>query len=172
MELECGNLILRPITLEDTDNILTWRNKPSVKKFFIHQKDISRKEHINWMKTKVDTGDVIQFIIIEKQNAHPIGSVYLQNIDLLNKKAEFGIFIGEDHLTNRGFGAAAAECMIKYAFDKMELHKLYLRVYEDNSRAISSYLKAGFKKEAVLKDDVYIDGKYRNIVLMGVLNSK
>lgn len=170
MELECSDLVLRTITLEDTENILTWRNKPSVKKYFIHQTEISKKEHLDWLETKVKTGKVIQFIMIEKWNRRPIGSVYLQDIDMKNKKAEFGIFIGEDKLTNKGFGTEAAERIIKYAFDEIELHRLYLRVYEDNLRAISSYLKVGFKREALLKDDVYVNGEFKNIVLMGVVN--
>ena len=60
--------------------------------------------------------------------------------------------------------------MIKYAFEEMQLHRLFLRVYAENVRAIRSYEKAGFVKEAYLREDVCIDGKYHNIVLMGILN--
>ena len=62
--------------------------------------------------------------------------------------------------------------MIHYAFTELNLHRLYLRVYEDNDRAISCYEKAGFKKEAVLKDDVWVRGEYRNIVLMGIVKGE
>ncbi len=43
-------------------------------------------------------------------------------------------------------------------------------MFADNVRAIRSYEKAGFVREADLKDDVCINGKYRDIVLMAVLN--
>lgn len=61
--------------------------------------------------------------------------------------------------------------MIQYAFEELKLHRLYLRVFADNAQAISSYEKAGFIKEAYLKDDVCIDGQYRDIVLMACVNS-
>ena len=60
--------------------------------------------------------------------------------------------------------------MIRYRFEELKLHRLFLRVYADNQQAIRSYEKAGFEKEAYLRDDVCIDGEYRDIVLMGILN--
>jgi len=169
VELTGRDLILRPITEEDTDDILKWRNKESVKKFFIKQKRIRREDHLTWIRNRVLTGEVVQFIMVSQADRCSMGTVYLQDIDHVNKKAEYGIFIGEDRFTGRGYGTIAAECMIKYAFDELKLHRLYLRVYEDNYRAISSYTKAGFKKEALLKDDVRIHGVYKNIVLMGIV---
>ena len=60
--------------------------------------------------------------------------------------------------------------MIRYAFEEMGLHRLFLRAFADNAQAIRSYEKAGFEREAYLRDDVCIDGRYRDIVLMGILN--
>ena len=62
--------------------------------------------------------------------------------------------------------------MIRYAFEVLGLHKLFLRVFADNARAIGSYEKAGFKREACLRDEVCIDGIYRDIVLMAVINGR
>ena len=91
---------------------------------------------------------------------------FLRDIDDEHHKAEYGIFIGEDDARGKGVGTAAAELILKYGFEELKLHKIFLRVLADNGRAVHSYEKAGFKKEAYLKDDVFIDGKYRDIILM------
>nr|MCR5420618.1 hypothetical protein [Lachnospiraceae bacterium] len=72
--IESENLIYKFITEEDTDLILKWRNSYNVKKNFLYKKDITREDHLNWLKNKVDKGKVIQFIIIEKKTGIPIGS--------------------------------------------------------------------------------------------------
>ena len=59
---------------------------------------------------------------------------------------------------------------VRHAFEQMKLHRVFLRVYADNAAAIRSYEKAGFEKEALLRDDVFVNGKYRDIVLMAVIN--
>lgn len=168
MIIQCENdIVLRSIEARDTDNVLKWRNSPAVKQYFIYQKEIKHEDHENWLKDKVATGKVAQFII--ECSGVPIGSVYLQDIDKVHNKAEYGIFIGDPSNCGHGIGTIVAKKCIQYGFDSLKLHRIYLRVYKDNERAISSYEKAGFQKEAVLKDDVYVNGKYHDIVLMGIV---
>lgn len=170
MDFEVYDIFLRPMTLEDTDNIVSWRNSENVKKYFIYQNEFTKEGHLRWIDTKVKTGEVVQFIIVEKESNKPIGSVYLRDIDYEFHKAEYGIFIGEDCKKGKGYGTQAARLMIKYAFAELHLHRIYLRVYSDNERAINSYKKAGFMVEGLLKDDVLVRGKYRDIIWMGIIN--
>lgn len=167
---EDAGIYLRKMTLEDTDNIVAWRNSDGVRKHFIYQGLFTRESHENWIHTMVETGRVVQLIICERAGDRPIGSVYIRDIDEQHHKGEYGIFIGEETARGRGLGTAAARLMIRYAFEELKLHRLFLRVYAENARAIGSYEKAGFVREAYLHDDVYVDGSYRDIVLMAVIN--
>jgi len=164
------SIYLRPIGYSDTDLIVKWRNSDAVRKNFIYQALFTRESHESWMRTKVETGDVVQMIICEAESHKPVGSVYVRDIDHIHHKGEYGIFIGETDARGKGYGTAAAKLMIRYCFEELKLHRLYLRVYADNLQAIRSYEKAGFEREALLRDDVCIDGEYRDIVLMGILN--
>lgn len=172
MELLCENLILKSITSEDTDLILRWRNSDNVKKYFIDQRELRKEDHMRWLKIKAETGSIVQFIISQQESRRPVGTVFLKNIDYQNRKAEYGIFLGEEECTGKGTGTAVARRMTAYAFQELKLHKLYLRVLEDNLRAVACYEKAGFQKEALLRDDVLIHNKFRNIIIMGILNSE
>jgi RimJ/RimL family protein N-acetyltransferase len=62
--------------------------------------------------------------------------------------------------------------MLRYCFCEEKLHRVFLRAFASNSQAIRSYEKAGFEREAYLREDVCIDGQYRDIVLMGILDPK
>ena len=75
-------------------------------------------------------------------------------------------------LLNRLFRCvrAAAGLMIRYAFEELKLHRLFLRVYADNIRAINSYEKAGFVEEGRFCDDVYINGQFQDVIFMGMIN--
>lgn len=117
----------------------------------------------------VDTGKVVQMIICDLQTDTPLGSVYIRDIDRISRKAEYGIFLGEASARGRGIGTAAAKLMLRYCFEEEKLHKVFLRVIADNKQAIRSYEKAGFVQEAYLKDEVFVDGAYLDILLMAVL---
>ena len=60
--------------------------------------------------------------------------------------------------------------MLEYCFRTEKLHRVYLRVLASNVRAIHSYEKAGFILEGYLREDVFLDGKYRDLIWMGAIN--
>lgn len=169
---EEAGIYLRPISYDDTDLIVSWRNKEAVRRNFVYQELFTEESHISWMHNMVETGKVIQMIICRIDNNIPIGSVYVRDIDNHHKKGEYGIFIGEDDARGRGIGTASAKLMIQYFFEQLLLHRLYLRAFAENKQAIRSYEKAGFIQEGYLKDDVCIDGKFRDMVWMAVLKKE
>lgn len=166
---ENAGIYLRLMTHEDTDLIVSWRNSDPVRKNFIYQELFTREGHENWIRTQVDTGRVVQTVICDLASDKPLGSVYIRDIDRHHNKAEYGIFIGEADARGRGVGTAAAKLMLRYCFEEEELHRIYLRAFAENLQAIGSYEKAGFVREGLLKDDVCIDGVYRDIVWMAAV---
>lgn len=165
-----AGIYLRLMTYEDTDMIVKWRNTPDVRDRFIYRQPFTREGHISWIKNKIETGQVVQFVICNMADHKPLGSVYVRDIDMEHKKGEYGIFIGEADARGRGVGTAAAGLMLKYCFEELKLHRVYLRALADNTAAIRSYEKAGFKREGLLVDDVCIDGSYLDIVWMAAVN--
>ena len=163
-----SNISIRPINEQDTDKIVKWRNNKKVKKNFVYQEDFTREGHLHWLHTKVDTGEVAQFIIEAADRA--VGSCYLRDISSTNKSAEFGIFIGEDDARGKGYGTMAGKLLLDYGFNSLGLHRIFLRVFEDNTAAIRSYRKIGFREEGVFKDMIYQNGRYRSMVFMACFN--
>lgn len=105
--------------------------------------------------------------ILQKDN-QPLGLVALYDIHSIHRKAEFAIMLDPSKQGN-GYALPATISTVNYAFRTLNLHKLYLIVDEQNERAIHVYEKAGFKQEAVLKEEYFIDGSYHNVVYMSIL---
>lgn len=162
------NILLSPICEEDTDLIVSWRNKENVKSKFIFKQNFTRNMHLEWFENMVVTGKVVQFIIYDKHNI-PIGSTFLRDIDMTNRKAEFGIFIGEDNARGHGYGTEAAKLIVNFGFHDLNLHKIMLRVFADNQIAIKSYKKVGFELEGYLKDEIKTEIGYSDLVLMSII---
>lgn len=160
-------IILRPITTDDTENIIRWRNNPVVRSNFIDQRLFTKEKHLQWLKTQVNTGKVSQFIIVDAVSQQDIGSVYLRDINRTSGEAEFGIFIGEDNARGKGFGQMAAKQILDYGFLALNLQCIFLRVFADNLLAINSYKKAGFK-ENNRQETVNINGKPQKIIFMEI----
>ena len=165
---QATGIYLRYMTEMDTDKIVAWRNTESIRSRFIYRGDFTREIHLSWIRNMVDTGKVVQLIICDINTDEALGSVYIRDIDRLHSRAEYGIFIGEPSARGRGVGSAVARLMLKYCFEEEKLHRVYLRVLSDNEAAIGSYQNAGFLKEALLREDVFLDGAYKDVILMGI----
>lgn len=161
---------LRLMTEEDTDLIVSWRNKDFVRERFIYQELFTHEGHLHWMETQIKTGHVVQMIICLIQDGSAVGSVYFRDIDREHRKAEYGIFIGEETALGKGLGTETAILALDYAFHELSLHRVMLRVLSDNARARKSYAHAGFVEEAHLHDDVLLKGSFRDVVLMAAIN--
>ena len=160
-------IYLRPITLDDTDLIVKWRNTKFVQDNFIFREEFTPEMHTNWMKTKVNNGKVVQYIICESNNS-PVGSIYYRDIDLAKKCAEFGIFIGEEYALGKGYGKEATSLFVNFGFESMGLDKIILRVTDKNGRAVHVYEKVGFK---ILYEETEISqpsGEELNVVFMEI----
>lgn len=168
MELTGSRVTLRPIEKSDTDLIVAWRNNPLVRRNFIFQEIFTKEMHEGWLENMVATGKVVQFIIIEREGSLPVGSVFIRDIDEVHKKGEYGIFIGEDKMRGKGLGTEATRLILDYGFGPLGLNKIFLRVLADNAGAIRSYEGAGFVREGYLKEDVFVNGKFCDVVLMAI----
>ena len=166
-----GKLVsLIPISLEDTELIVRWRNNPNVQQSFVFRETFTNEMHENWMNNKVATGKVVQFIIQDNETKKKIGSVYLRDIDSIFRSAEYGIFIGEDNFRGKGLGSEAARLIVDFAFKDLKLHRVFLRVFKHNVTAVASYKKVGFEVEGIARDMVYLDGKYHDMIFMSMIN--
>lgn len=166
-ECEEMHVRLRPICVNDTKNIVCWRNSDFVRSEFIIREPITIEMHNHWLENMVYKGLVIQYII--EINDIPVGTVYIRNIDIDNESGEFGIFIGEKDYTSKGIGTKVTQCILAYCFG-LGFHRIFLRVLSKNMAAIKSYQKSGFEKEGVARDMVCIDGDRYDVVFMSIIN--
>ena len=159
-------LTLRPITDADTDDIVRWRNDPEVWRYFLFREPFTPEMHRAWLRDKVMTGKVIQYIIVERESGQSVGSVYFRDVDEKNESAEYGIFIGEPRARGRGLGTETARLFTRFGLDVLRLHRISLKVLGGNEIARRSYEKAGFRTEGVFRDFVKLDGAFTDVVFM------
>lgn len=167
--LKDDSIYLRPITADDTGLVLGWRNSPEIVNNFIYRKQISVAEHMDWLENKVQKGLVHQFVICAADTGTPLGSVYIQNFDEDNRRAEWGLFLGTEGAHGRGVGTRTGNIIIDYAFGMLDLHKMTSRVLACNKPCIRMNEKLGYRQEAYLREELFIDGKYEDLILYGAL---
>lgn len=167
------NIYLRPLTINDTEYIISWRNSPEIIQRLFNQEKLTREMHLKFYKENVETGKYVQYIIerIDASNicSYPVGTAFFKNIDLWNQKCEYGVFTKDLDEWKSEFGYIPTRLMIKKAFEEMNMNKVYVYVFSDNEEEINVYTKCGFKIEGELKQEIRANAEYKDVYYMAVL---
>jgi RimJ/RimL family protein N-acetyltransferase len=98
-----------------------------------------------------------------------IGFCGLNHRNVFAATAELGITIGDKEYWGRGYGREAIGLLVDYGFTKLNLRRIYLRVHGRNRRAIRAYNACGFVEEGRLRQHVWSNGAYDDLLYMGIM---
>jgi RimJ/RimL family protein N-acetyltransferase len=102
----------------------------------------------------------------------PMGVTAFLDFDPVQRKAELRKLIGVPGLRGRGHGKAATRLWLRYGFEVLNLHKIYLSTVDTNVRNIRLNEGLGFKLEGILHDEVLMDGVYHDVLRMAIWRDK
>jgi RimJ/RimL family protein N-acetyltransferase len=100
-----------------------------------------------------------------------IGSGGLHQIDHFRRLCEVGIGLGRDYW-GRGYGQDTVRTLVDYAFTHLNMNKVCLEVLADDERAVGAYKKAGFVEEGRLRQQAWVNGRYEDTMMMGILRTE
>ncbi len=161
----------------DVPAFVRWFNDPEVQQGLAVYRPMSLANEEGWFENMLKRSMDEQPFVIEVRGAGPegeetwtpIGNLSLFDIDWRCRVSEFGIVIGEKAYWNKGYGTEAVKLIVRYGFQTLNLHRIWLRVYATNPRAMRAYEKAGFTQEGLQRQAVFLAGEYVDIVQMSIL---
>ncbi len=163
---------LRHVEREDLPQFVDWLNDPEVSQGLSMVTPLSMAEEENWFEKMLKTPIEERPLCIEIQQDDGwklIGNSGFFSIDWRNRSAELGIFIGNKNYWDQGYGSEVMGLLLRHGFSTLNLHRIFLRVFEDNPRAIRAYEKAGFVHEARQRQAEYHEGQFHDVLFMSVL---
>lgn len=163
---------LRHVEREDLPQFVEWLNDPEVSQGLTLHTPLSMAEEENWfenvLKGPIDERPLV-IEAMEDDEWRMIGNSGFHNLDWRNRNAELGIFIGDKTYWDQGYGTEVVRLLLRHGFSTLNLYRIFLRVFEDNSRAIRAYEKAGFIHEGRQRQAEYHDGQFYDVLFMSVL---
>ena len=174
--LKGKRILLRAIMRSDLKKILEWFNDAEVIQYLSMYLPMTEKGEEKWLEdistTRKNSDVVFMMEVVEGKKVTPIGTCGLHRINWKDRDAEFGIAIGEKKFWNNGYGTEAAKLLVDYGFSQLNLHRISSGAYGFNERSIKMHLKLVFKKEGVVREGIYKNGKYQDKVLFGLLRKE
>lgn len=153
------------LSAEIPGKALDWRNDKRVNRWCRQYRPITVLEHARWLD-KIDVDPTIQMFGIHDGKT-ALGVCGLTSIDMVNRNAEFSLYIDPDE-AGEGYGKQALKVLLKFGFHALGLHRIWGEVFDGNP-AMEMFIPLGFDKEGTSFQSYYRDGKYINSERIAIL---
>ena len=165
-----SRIYLRAFELDDYKTSVTWRNDSHIwnmlggTKYFV-----SEAYEKKWVEEAIFNSKDIRLAVCLKENDLYIGNVYLTDIDMINRKAVSHVLIGNKDYWGKGYASEALKLLLDYAFNERGLNRIVADILESNEQSIRMHEKTGYKKEGLMRESVFKNGKFQNQIRMSLL---
>ncbi|WP_282035426.1 GNAT family N-acetyltransferase [Metabacillus indicus] len=175
--LRNNRIHIRPFTIQDAEDRLKLQLK---NRAFFEQYSMIRSDDFYTLETQqkmiedyehqAKKDAEYQFGIYLNETNQLLGTISLFQVMRHSlQSAVLGYFLDQDH-NGKGYTTEAVKLILEYAFNELKLHRIEAGVMPHNLGSIRVLEKAGFHKEGLAKQNVLINGKWEDHVMLAVLN--
>lgn len=154
---------LRILDIKDAKLMYEWMIDSRINQWFQFDiSNISVETATTFIKNNNSLGNTNKHYAVVDESDIYQGTISLKNIDEKNSNAEYAIVMRND-ARGKGYSKFATEEILNIAFNKLNLHKVYLNVLSENKRAIRFYEKFGFTYEGEFKEHIFHKGSFKDL---------
>jgi RimJ/RimL family protein N-acetyltransferase len=172
--LKGRNISLRLISTDDTEQYYKTgfeTEDEEIMRLTGTKRNWTKEEIISYVNRIVKDDTRYDFLILNSKD-EIIGESVINQIDSDIRCAGFRIALFHSDNCGLGIGSEAIRLTVKFGFEELNLHRIELEVYPFNERAYKAYRRAGFSEEGRKRDAEFIDGRYWDVIIMGILESE
>ncbi|HET7085015.1 MAG TPA: GNAT family protein [Rhizomicrobium sp.] len=164
-----GNVAIGPALPDDIGNLFLWLNDAQAAQSDAHYQPVDPLAFKDWLDRHTKAMPAL-FVIRSLEPARAVGFVLFKSLNPAFRAAELGVRIGAEQDRGKGHGGAAIALALDYAWDSLNLRRVWLTVFAGNNRAIAAYARAGFREEGVMRQAAFAGGHWHDVVMMAALN--
>jgi RimJ/RimL family protein N-acetyltransferase len=165
-------ICLRPVEREDARIIAPWLNDQEVIRTTLQYRPMTLAREEEFLAQASASEKDLVLGIVPRATGQLVGVTGLHLLDFRNRHASFGLMIGVKEEWGKGYGTEASRLILDHAFLTLNLNRVWLHVHEYNTRGVRAYERVGYRKEGLLRQDCYRDGRYWDTFVMGVLREE
>jgi len=170
-------IIFRPLELGDAETLQKWYVDRDFRLGYneyssVELESIKQEIAVSSGNIKDPRVEKVIYLVQRKSDKRPIGLAGLRNIDRRNGNVEIILGIGEKEQRLAGYGVDILILLLDLVYDQLGLEKAYYNINDNNGLGLRSALSFGFISEGKMRKQVFIEGKYVDLWVLGLLKEE
>jgi diamine N-acetyltransferase len=170
--LQDEKITLRALEPEDIDLLFEWENKEEI--WTISHTIAPFSKHILALYIQNSDKDLYESkqlrMMMDTKSGSTVGAIDLFDFDPFHSRIGIGILVHKEEDRSKGYATSALNLMIRYCFEKLNLHQIYANILSDNLLSMKLFLKAGFVPAGTKREWIREDGCWKDEHMLQLLN--
>ncbi len=169
--IETERLILRAMRVADAADMYAYARLPEVTEYLtwdVHESVEETQEYLVYVGQRYRTGDFYDWAVTCREDGRMIGTCGFTSFNYPADSGEIGYVLNPAY-TGRGLATEAVEAVLRFGFERLELHRIEAHYIEGNLRSRALMERVGMTFEGMARESMKIKGRYRNIGTCAIL---
>lgn len=169
MILKDDVVILRAIEEKDAPMLMEMINDPEIENAVVgYAYPVSLADQKQWIASLKNEKTLRYAIDADGEFA---GTAFVSSLDLKNRTGNMNIKLMKS-AQGKGIASRAMKLVIEYCFNELNLNCVTANVIQRNEASRKLWEKLGFKKDGILRQRVYKNGEYHNLIAYSMLRDE
>lgn len=172
--LKTERLVLRKMKMDDARDLFEYARDSEVIRYVTwdaHKSMEDSKDFLKMILDKYSEGEPADWGIIYRKNDKLIGTCGFFKISKNHRYGEIGYALSRDYW-GRGLMTEAISAVIKFGFEKLKLNRIQARCLVENVASEKVLKKIGMKEEGILRESMFIKGRFRDLKMFSILKKE
>lgn len=168
------HVCLRAIEHDDLPQLLAWRNRPEYRRFFREHRELNRDQQKVWFeKTVLTDPNTRMFSVIANDDLRLLGAGGLCYINWIDRTADLSLYIGAENLyIDNKYAPDAARLLLKFAFEELNLHRVWSEIYDFDSAKQYLFSNLGFTLDGRHRETHWSEGCWHDSLFFSILSQE
>lgn len=168
-------IYLRPLEAEDGPAVAPWLRAAELTGRFAGALPMNEDAARNEVAAMTQDERQVSLAVALRADDRLVGVLRLFGLDANRRFAGYRLALASPSKSFRNHEVAAREATrlaLGYAFDTLNLNRVYARVVTSDRAALARYKRLGFVEEGVLRQEAWREGRYEDVAALGVLRGE
>jgi RimJ/RimL family protein N-acetyltransferase len=168
--MEWDDVVLRPVEMDDAEFIAETISHGEVRAYLGRApRPINKSQEEEYIEDFSSDDDSVHFLI--EYQGEKVGHIFLGGLESDYGRSHVGYFIHPEY-HGQGIGTKSLKMVVTYTFETLNRHKIRGGYLEGNPASRRVMEKAGFQEEDIERDYKYVDGEWKNVTWMSILEDE
>lgn len=164
-------LLIRILERDDIEPARLLHNEHSTLLMLTDVEHVSQAQQESWFQSVSLSRSSRRYAVREKVSNDFVGVFRVDHLDFKNRSVMVGLDIVPRH-RGKGFAPEVYQWFLAYFFQQLGMHRVSLKVLDDNGKARKLYERLGFREEGRERDALFREGRFHDYICMSLLDSE